>query len=800
MKKARIIALILCVAMLCTILPQKNIKASEDVVAYTATRGVLNSYASYTVTINVIIDRVKKKAKVSLSRTDFGVRDKEYLELEYPDSLKAYEKLEENNYGFFTADVVEDKFDYDQGNLDFRLENFSWETDYFYITGFVGGNGYPGRFININKWRKVNVGGLGNGCVGLGTNDWNGEEPFSFQLVTDYAPVVDDKTDKIFTMGRDNFGFSNSKINFLNGSEADSPKIVGGNSFKNGTYGYMLDNSAYDSMMLGRTPSQMAEINARLSKYWKGSCYGMSITAGLLFEEKIYLNQVGKADKTINLEVPINNADLMRTLTFYQVCTSYDFMNYEKRHLQFETSSGMVLNVVKSLKEHPENPVVLCFSFYRGSGNSRKGYAHAVLAFKVEEKKGDYYKYDISIYDPNNPNNEDHLYVTETGDCYFKSGEYGNNLDIRTADKAKELYDITLKYPEVEFDKVEIHTNGDIDFTVGKEKYTVKGDIVTGKSDIIVRELYGSDEIVIIVPIKKGQSIRVKRKSGTYASIQKNDEFVVISNGVNDVTVNSKGKVTAKTNGSEGTVAVASDKNKGKLFGTTVKSDAGKITITPGTTGSTVKTDKGDSDITVSGKNESITFEGADTTKGAKTKSSGTTAKITIDGKQEGKGKATLKGNVVKIGNSSGNDIPTNPDVKIKEDNDITGYTPEDWSWKGNTGTNTKYFIPGKYVREDGMAVIYIKPTKSKTKITYQLFELPIEAKQSSFKTMNWETGSSYVEAEIKTTSTAQDIMNGIYFKCYKNGSIKITTDWIDEMYYQYDGLDGTYYLVKEVK
>ena len=48
--------------------------------------------------------------------------------------------------------------------------------------------------------------------------------------------------------------------------------------------------------------------------------------------------------------------------------------------------------------------------------------------------------------------------------------------------------------------------------------------------------------------------------------------------------------------------------------------------------------------------------------------------------------------------------------VPVVKDNDKTGYTPENWSWKAKgEGYGKKYYTSGKYVRKDGNAVIYLE-------------------------------------------------------------------------------------------
>ena len=158
-------------------------------------------------------------------------------------------------------------------------------------------------------------------------------------------------------------------------------------------------------------------------------------------------------------------------------------------------------------------------------------------------------------------------------------------------------------------------------------------------------------------------------------------------------------------------------------------------------------------------------------------------------------------------GYSGGVVTPTNPasptgsTVTLCDDNDMTGFVPKDWSWAAEgEGYGRKFFTSGKYVRDDGRAVIYIESSDSYDGFAFQLYVMPGGAKQSSYTAYDFSGGSSYVWAENQSENLAVDYGNGIRFKSLGNGCMLVESDWIDEMYAEYDDPAGVYYLVREKK
>ena len=103
-------------------------------------------------------------------------------------------------------------------------------------------------------------------------------------------------------------------------------------------------------------------------------------------------------------------------------------------------------------------------------------------------------------------------------------------------------------------------------------------------------------------------------------------------------------------------------------------------------------------------------------------------------------------------------------------------------------------------MREDGRAVIYIDSADSPDGFAYQMFVMAGGAKQSDFIAQDYENGSSYAWATNSDEKNAFDSGNGIRFVSDGKGGLEVSSDWIEEMYIQYEAPDGRYILVREKK
>ena len=767
------------------------------------TMAPFGSWFTYDVDIDVTVNRTTKKADVSFSRSNYKA-DWEWLEEEEPKAAASYRTFMATNtgYGHLTADITDDQYDKGSKNA-FVLENFVWDTEKFNIDGSAGFPKYPGRQIRINGWQKKYVGGLSSGYIGCENTDYSGWNIF-FELQE--GPPKKQKSE--YTIKKDNFSFVNDYSSFFNKSAGSvRPKIFKGKAFAYGTSGYMLDKKTYNALIKGHSNGMIAAINIYLSGRWRGDCRGMAIMSDLLYEGKIGLESVGGAQDAYSLKKPVSNKELANYITYYHLSSNFKRLkNWNLNFKNNQSSNDSAKDLVKKLKEDPLSPVVVGFSFLPDGGSVRL--SHAVLAFKLEETGK---KNKISVYDPNDPKKAHYIYVTKGGDVSFD--EYGKDIFIKPVERADDVFDSGLTYPEVPSGYAVVTADGDIEVESDGKKSNITGNKKTGDLEVYAEREEGSDpddsELTVLVPVSKGKDITIRRKGGTNASVQTGDLTALITDGAEEMTVAANGTVKAKTDGTEGTIAVGSDKTGGDLVGTTVTTQAGEVTFKPTKGGANVKTDGGKSDIVVSGKKGDYEFRGVDTTKGVDIKVKGKKATVkskddtvTSGEQKENKSNKDNKDKKDKDKDNSGSKNNSGSSRKssghtLSDIKDKTKYKPGNWSWDAGSGEGygRKYFTSGKYVRDDGKAVIYIDSGDSSDGFSFQAFCKGSSGK-SDFTTYDSVTDSPYLWAENTSESKAND--GNWYFQSLGNGCMIVTTDWLEEMYDGYNDPAGYYYLVKE--
>ncbi len=771
-----------------------NAKTKDQILYYQAQRTMypFGTGFSCLVTINVKLNRTKKTAEIDFIRSNCEA-DWKHLKESFPERAKSLRKFVNEYTGTYHCTTNQITWDeYDSGNKTaFILKGFKWTTEKF---DFFGSGTYAGDYIKINGWNKVLVGGLGSGSVGY--EGGNGSQDFFFKKLD--GPPKKIKTD--YKIKQDNFKFVNEGSAFFKKgttSKSVKEKIFRDNKFANGTGGFLLDNTSYEALLKGLDNSKVAAINVMLSGRWGGCCLGMSVMSGLLYEGKIGMKKVGGASNVYGLKSPAEgNTQLSGYIEYYHLLGNFNrkrfyYLNKDNYPASRDSAKGLV----QMLEEKPMNPVVVGFHWTTNTNGKKVYHGHAVLAFRVED---DTEGYKIAVYDPNSPKEERYIIVTEDGDASF--AKYSSKITLQPPKRAIDLYNTKLVYPDIPEGYVVVRSDGDVTLKVDGKTTSIEGDEIVGDLEVYAEREEGGDVVTILVPA--GTEFTIRRRGGKNASVQTGDTTALITDGANELTMGPDGTVTAKTTGKKGSLAVASDKTKGDLFGITAETDAGTVSITPANDGAHVETDTGKTDITVSGAKDGVTFEGVDATGGVDIKTNGKKAKIYAGDKEIGSGEAKDQagdddGKGDDTGKTDTDKPKNNPNLKIKKDNEKTGYTPDGWKPINSKKSSVKYFIPGKYVREDGMAVMYIKSKKGKS-FYFQLYQMAIGAHQDAYLINDTEKKDRFLKATIKSATVAVVKEDSLTFKARKNGSIKVTSDWIDEMYIQFDAPDGIYYLVKE--
>ena len=647
------------------------------------------------------------------------------------------------------------------------------------------------------------------------------------------APIPEPR-EKEYTMGVDSYSFVNSAGSFFSSDKLRSS--APGGIFTAPIVKELMNDSDYQNLTKGLSPSEQAWVNKSLGEHWGGFCEGMSVTNGLFFEERLSLSDFGSAKDAYSLKKPTENEPLLRAILYYHLLgNARENQEYLDRGGNAGDINKNALNLVQQLKDHPEIPLVTTLAMHKTNSDIIDN--HAVLAFKVEDHQGAY-KYDVSVYDPNLATKERHLYINGDGACRMTYQSYFR-FDVENVVPASHYFDASLKLPVLSAKQKIIQTKGDVEITAGGKKAQIIGYKVTGDLNVtVIRSNEGSDKsakTIIIHDCDPNAEVVIKRLDSAEACIKTDKGLVCASGAPGETTLNPDGSFAEKADGTgvKSSFGVVSDETGNDLPGTYVEA-RGTVVVTPHKGGMNVKTEDEEADITASGPEGSITFQGADARGGLELTSGDGRAILTSpEGYIVGEGEASEKGATEQTlppedltgpldGDYLNGEIrwedpdpdpdPPNPSpgytwrddkttVPTVKDNDNNRYTPENWSWKAKgAGYGKKYFTSGKYVRKDGNAVIYMESSDSDDGFSYQLFALADGAKTSDLYIPSRDSEESYSWGEKENEKEATDYGYGVFFASDGKGKLTLTNNWDDDRIRQYASPDGEYYLVREKK
>lgn len=548
-------------------------------------------------------------------------------------------------------------------------------------------------------------------------------EPFSESLwgyECDYmigeAPSAAD-----YKIGTDNFSFSNREKVFTDSYAEKLPyNGIKPASYTEGTIGSYVDDAMYEKLTKGLSKLETAFVNVWLGYPVKdGLSGGMSALSGLIFTEKLNLSRYTDKKSAYKAETPKNNRKLAEDIVYYQLrlnllldrAIANDAKNLCKEDGSKKT---WLANLKKAM--NVDTPVVVCVKagYNKGEAPTKQG----LLLYKMEQ--GDYStavtgKLDrkLSFYDPNVPDKAMIVYVnSKTGDVYSPDYKYFDMISYHTLD---EIYNGETKVPALKASSLTVSANGKVTISNGSNQATVEdGKVVKNKGFKITSlgvDSSGTTELLIDnYSAKKKLQVKATGKNAAVTVAGRN--LAAAAEGEKSVylTLTAKGAVKAQSGDKKAdmTAWVMSSKTTGSLPGTSVCAVGGSIEITPTKAGSKVKTSDKKSDVTVFGGEKSKTVKDADT---------GKQQDVSVkDGKLNvGKNKSTGDSDTTDSKDTTGKDSTADKggsdskDTTGSKDGDLTGYKASYYTGKqGDKPDPTDWVVPGKYVREDGSAVLYI--------------------------------------------------------------------------------------------
>ncbi|MCQ2496872.1 MAG: hypothetical protein MJ131_09820 [Lachnospiraceae bacterium] len=747
---------------------------------------------SYSIGFEIAINKKNKSATVTVNRTP--IDDSPYNE--WANSISAdkdilpYKNMVKNK--LFTKEKITVNMTYDtrvvsDGKTTFTDYNLSGGKGE--IAHVKGSNTGECKFIDCSSFkiehdsRYPNTYSLYANCLDAGKSR---KKDFHIYLSTGKA---DEEPEKEFEMKKDSYSFYNHITSFFSDSWA------GDNKFRTSSGEKMLLNYLDEDcrLLLSKSfssDSERAYCLGMMEAGFRGACKGMSISSGLLFTGFHKISDYGSANTAYGLSAPKSNDSLRNLIIYYYLLgnigdygTPLGF--FESDH--FKTGASVNKTVLSDLKKRlPQTPYIINCRFLYENESARSN--HSILAYKIEKATGSYktagYDWKIHVYDPNYPEKANYIYLSSNGKKIEYEGAPYNEFEIKSSSKP------VIEYADINFEtakKNSLKKNTALVITSGESTVTVGGKTakisktgkVTGKLTVDIENLTNETNgqfLVYISGVNEKDTIKVVSKESAASVAILRDNYYSVGNARSSVTLSVTGKGETKlvpgNSGSPASVAVVSDKNKTDHKGVEVSGTASSITLTPNSNGAKVTTKNGkniqavatmgkdfvaDSDV----KNLKNTDKGVSFSSGTK---NGTADKNSDNGTKTDNSSKTDSDKKTDNGNtndSKSDDAKKDSTADNKNDSDNTGtgntdkktgssnklvwpdytderirdYIPTDWpAAKINKSIDTRGFVPGIYLREDGKSVLYLYYPIKTAYIPYELYTVSDSGKKDFVK------------------------------------------------------------------
>lgn len=303
--------------------------------------------------------------------------------------------------------------------------------------------------------------------------------------VIDYTKV---KTASSFNLGEDNNSFVHS-------SNKDKWENAGFAGFDN----YYINDEFYEKLTKGLEKGEKDRIDSEINHKWGGSCYGIAMTMGLVFEGKIDLEDIteGTPENYYLMSYPKDDDELISSINYYQLSQYLDRCSKDKISISTAYRSGFFghlsnwqaendsLSVfLKALVQSCNNDHVNVLSMGHKTGLlSRSGHAVLVTGSRFDEDTDEYV---IDIYDENSVGD----------DADERQGKF-TEMRIK-----KDYSDFTLYEP-----------NGDV---INKSNYRSFALIDWNKLNDVILDENPKDDGKTTLTIKFSDLIRIEAANGSY--------------------------------------------------------------------------------------------------------------------------------------------------------------------------------------------------------------------------------------------------------------------------------------------
>ncbi|MCQ2748887.1 MAG: S-layer homology domain-containing protein [Clostridia bacterium] len=358
----------------------------------------------------------------------------------------------------------------------------------------------------------------------------------------------------------DNFQFGNHSDYFFNGVDSNiTPSLEKKASYPSGTLGYYISDKLYNNLTKGMSDKTKAYLNLKMSSMFEGACFGMSNLAGLIYDGKIKLSSFSTSAKTTyELNYPTSNKNLASALAYYHLLQNRKEIG---SLLSTSTTNGeyYAKQIVNTCSNKQDGDILGVIGFnIVGTGD------HAVLAYKYDKTVTGH---DITIYDPNYPNKEGHLLISDD----YKNASVTNYNQI----VLQGISDLCLCDEDYLIrNMMGIDDSSNVIIMIGSENAKVK----VGNSSVTVANGHISNiNGDIAAETIDGQTIIVSDDDSEDIDVETDGNIAIIDDN-EAVNANGDGKVSVSKSGDD--VEVNSNGNSQVEFITNYKKSGGLVRVT----------------------------------------------------------------------------------------------------------------------------------------------------------------------------------------------------------------------------
>lgn len=238
--------------------------------------------------------------------------------------------------------------------------------------------------FTTGKWNDGDFGGSTVGNIHAFICEWGDDSDV-------------DATSK-FTLGIDNNNFVHTSSSTWNGAG-----FVG-------VTDYTIDDEYFNRLTASSSKSEKNKIKKQMKRKWEGSCYGIAMSMGLLYEKYIGISDLTD-DKSVenyhSMSYPCNNDKLLNMINYYQLSQNLENGGKKTSSVSVAYNNGWFTGLVnwacsydslsvclKKLVNYSSSNHVELLGFSTSSGG------HAVLVTGCEYDE-DTEQYKVQIYDEN---------------------------------------------------------------------------------------------------------------------------------------------------------------------------------------------------------------------------------------------------------------------------------------------------------------------------------------------------------------------------------------------------------------